>query len=262
MFVDEAGSMPYASLNGFLEIVSKLYEDDELEVAVQAVNDAFKTTGWPAGTWTGFYNQLVCEYDARMASDRRELARNLVIELSRAAPPQTHRAVESAALEAFERTQQLLRMEFARTVMVTVFLPDAAIDFIHGEHGYATDKTHLDKICIPWRAIEPRERCLSVLLHEFCHVAQYHLAEGRSIPNWLGEGLAMYAGGERTHNECRYMLESQPRLEAAPLDRSHGRLARLGEASKGRSATGPRGLRVCGQHSGMVDRTARDRVGA
>jgi len=212
--------MSFASLNGFLEVVSKLYEDDELDVAMQAVNDAFKTAGWPSGAWTGFYNQLVCEYDARSASDRADLSDKLSLELNRGVGREERHAVESVCGEAFERTQKLLRMEFARPVMVTVFLPDAAIDFIHGEHGYATHKTHLDKICIPWQALDSRERCLSVLLHEFCHVAQYHLAEGKSIPGWLSEGLAMYAGGERTHSECRRLLDSEPRFKRL-LSTSH-----------------------------------------
>lgn len=211
--MNEALSKSHVSLSGYLEIVSELYEDDELEVALQAANDAFKASGWPEGEWTGFYNQLVCEYDARQASDRHDLNSKLSIELSRGASRETHRWVESASVEAFEQTQRLLRMEFVRPVMVTVFVPDAAVDFIHGEHGYAAHKTHLDKICIPWSAIQSHEICLSVLRHEFCHVAQHHLAMGKSIPDWLAEGLAMYAGERQTHEECRRLIVSDGRFK-------------------------------------------------
>jgi hypothetical protein len=231
--VDEAGSMSHASLSGFLEIVAELYEDDELDVALQAAQDAFRTTGWPAGEWTGFYNQVVCEYDARKASDRHDLNSRLAIELSRGAPRQVHQAVESASVEAFEQIQRLLRMKFVRPVMVTVFAPDAAVDFIHGEHGYVAHKTHLDKICIPWSAIQSTERCLSVLRHEFCHVAQYHLAMGKSIPNWLAEGLAMYAGDRQTHEECRRLIESDTRFERLLLTDRIGGRAWLGKAAEG-----------------------------
>ncbi|OFX16211.1 MAG: hypothetical protein A2Z18_02650 [Armatimonadetes bacterium RBG_16_58_9] len=166
-----------------------------MDLAMQVVTDAFESEGWPEGLWTEFYNELTCEKDARDASSSEKIADNLTIELHRYATPSAREMLKSVALESRVKVARMLQVEFARPVIVTVFLPDAAVDFISGSHGYVAHKTGLDKICIPHSNLRSQSELESTLVHEFTHVAARELA-GDRLPSWLNEGLATYLCGD------------------------------------------------------------------
>jgi hypothetical protein len=209
-----------AALSGYLQIVEKLYMDDQLDVAVRAAQDAFETTGWPAGGWTEFYNRLVCEKEARDFSAVYKLDPTLTIEISRDAPSDMREGLESAALDARQKVTSLLEMELKIPCIVSVFLPDAPLEFISGSYGYAMRKNSLSKICLPWECAQSHERALRTLTHEFAHVACYELLEGKDEPSWLAEGLALYLCGDVSDEKCRQLVQSDPKF-ARLLSMSH-----------------------------------------
>lgn len=209
-----------AALGGYLEIVDKLYMDDRLDVALRAAHDAFEATGWPAGGWTEFYNRLVCEKEARDLSVVYKLDSTLTIEISRDAPDAVRDGLKSAALDARQNVTGLLEIELKIPCVVSVFLPDAPLEFISGSYGYAMRKTNISKICLPWETVQSRERALQTLTHEFAHVACYELLEGKDEPSWLAEGLALYLCDDVSDEECRQLVRSDPKF-ARLLSMSH-----------------------------------------
>ncbi len=197
-----------AALGGYLDIVHSLYLEDRLDVALQAAHDAFKSTGWPAGGWTEFYNRLVCEADARAASNTVRLDDTLSVEVPREAGDVVCDRVATAAVEARTRVAGLLEVEFTHPCLVTVLLSDAPLQFISSPYGYAVQKNSLSKICVPWDNALDSERLLATLVHEFTHVASSEIADGEDIPSWLGEGLALYVCGDASHQTCAELIKS------------------------------------------------------
>lgn len=195
----------HAPLRAYLELAEGYYSQDKLDVAMAVVEDAFKGQGWPAGPWNEFYNRLVCEKDARDASDLYKVDDKLSIELPREEPADMRRELAARALEARENVGKLLQVEYLRPVMITVFLPDAALDYIIGAHGYVGNKTDFDKICLPYDTLSSREETLDALIHEFTHVASYELARG-STARWLGEGLATYMCGDLSTRRAKSLI--------------------------------------------------------
>lgn len=194
-----------APLQAYLEIAEAYYQQDRLDAAMAVVLDAFTRQGWPAGLWTEFYNELVCENDARNASDPYQVDDKLSIELSRAEPMSTRERLRTIALEARAMIGEKLGVEFLRPVIVTVFLPDAAVDFIIGSHGYVPHKTDIDKICLPYDTLESREETMDTLVHEFSHVAVSELARGGPA-RWLDEGLATYMCGDLSTPRAKSLI--------------------------------------------------------
>jgi len=184
-----------APLQAYLDIAHAYYREDRLDAAMAVVSDAFDRQGWPAGLWTEFYNELVCENDARNAADLRRVDGKLAIELPRDEPLSTHERLTTIALEARKQVGGMLGAGYLRPVIVTVFLPDAAVDFIIGSHGYVAHKSETDKICLPYDILLSEEEMMDALVHEFSHVASFELAPGGPA-RWLGEGLATYMCGD------------------------------------------------------------------
>jgi hypothetical protein len=199
---------PGAALGGYLDIVYSLYMEDRLDVALQAAHDAFENTGWPAGGWTEFYNTLVCEADSRAASNAVRLDASLTIEVPREAGDIICDHVGSAARDARKRVGDLLQVEFKHPCLVAVLLPDAPLQFISASYGYAMRKNSLSKICVPWESAQSEERLLRTLIHEFTHVACSEITNGKRIPSWLGEGLALYVCGDASDGRCAELIRT------------------------------------------------------
>lgn len=221
---DEPGSG--ASLHAYLEIAQTYFAEDRLDMAMKVAQDAFSSVGWPAGLWTAFYNELICEKEARNASELHRVDDSLSIELRREEDEETRRTLVDHAVKARAEIYQALSPEESRSVMITVFLPDAAVDFIVGSHGYVSRKVDFDKICVPYDTLESSKEMLDTLLHEFAHVASYDLV-GDDLPAWMDEGLATFLCGDLLRPECPPMVEmgvtkgrllSLSRLEGAFTD--------------------------------------------
>lgn len=209
--MDDDGLFPTeAPLQAYLDLAQHYYLEDRLDAAMQVVTDAFQAAGWPAGSWTAFFNELQCEKDARDASEIHKVDGLLSVELDRLAPEPVLRALKSSAAEARRSVGELLRVELRRPVLVTVFMPDAPVDFIFGSHGYVSHKIGLDKICIPHDTLEPPEELEDALVHEFSHVAAHELA-GEELPVWLDEGLATYLCGELSDRHVRFVVSTAAR---------------------------------------------------
>lgn len=194
-----------APLHAYLDIAYAYYMQDRLDAAMAVVTDAFDRQGWPAGLWTEFYNELVCENDARNASDLRQVDDKLSIELSRNEPAGLYERLKAIALEARDEVGSALGIEYLRPVMVTVFLPDAAVDFIIGSHGYVARKAEIDKICLPYDILSSEEETMDALVHEFSHVATFELVRGEPT-RWLGEGLAIYMSGDLSTSRAKSLI--------------------------------------------------------
>jgi hypothetical protein len=198
-----------APLQAYLEMAQRYYMEDRLDKAMQVVNDAFQEVGWPSGGWDAFYNELVCENDARIASDPRQVD-GLTIELDRTAPARMFSIVSSAALEARAKVKDLMRADFSRPVIITIFQPDAATPFIIGSYGYVMHKHELDKICLPREAVLSYRESLDALTHEFTHIATFELG-GHDVPSWMNEGIAQCVSGHR-HEDVAPIIARYPRL--------------------------------------------------
>lgn len=203
---------PYAggSLEAYLELAQEYYARDDLDRAVRVVEDAFESRGWPPGEWTEFYNALQCEKDARDASSVYPVDELLSIELDRTAPRGLRESIASAALEARERVAGVLEVEFARPALITVFLPDAPLEFISGPHGYVERKRDVDKICLPRQDVESPREAYSALVHEFAHAAAGALA-GEDLPAWMDEGLAEHIEDRADDRQSRFIMNSAAR---------------------------------------------------
>ena len=204
-----------APLKAYLEIAERYYIEDRLDAAMRVVTDAFEQTGWPEGLWTEFYNALQCEKDARDASDLHQLDGKLTIELPRTAGAETLAVLGSVGLDARAKVGELLRVDFAASVMITVFLPDAPVEFISGSHGYVNHKVGLEKICVPNDCLRSREVVDETLVHEFTHVGVCELA-GDAVPRWLDEGLATYLCGELSTRHARLIVKTAARKADLP----------------------------------------------
>ena len=212
-----------APLTAYLQIAEDYYRQDRLDMAMQVVWDVFESEGWPEGLWTEFYNELTCEKEARDASNPESVADKLTIELHRDVTSPVREMAKSVALESREKVAGPLVVEFDRPVIVTVFLPNAAVDFISGSHGYVAHKNTLDKICVPHSSLSSRQGLASTLVHEFTHAAVYELG-GTRVPAWLNEGLATYVCGDLAALPARRIdliasrypdLARTPRLDAS-----------------------------------------------
>jgi len=205
---DEVDYPLNAPLGAYLELAERYYREDRLDLAMRVVTDAFEARGWAPGLWTAFYNELRCEAEARDASLLRRVDEKLSIELDRRALPALYRGLRSAAVGARETVAGLLRVEFAGPVMITVFVPDAPVDFIVGSYGYVSHKIGLDKICVPWHTIEAPAEARDTLVHEFTHVATHELA-GDAVPRWLNEGLATFVSRDLSLRHARFVVEAE-----------------------------------------------------
>jgi len=215
-----------APLWAYLRIVESFYRDDELDVAMQAAQDSFKKRGWLEGSWTDFFNTLTCEKDARDASIRHRVDDNLTIELSRDASEQMYENLKEAALRARALVQDALGFEFVRPIIITIFLPDAPLPYISSRYGYVSHKTHVEKICLPWDVAWSSSVSPVALVHEFTHIAEYQLALGNSIPQWLSEGLSVYVSHEARTDRCKRLAESDKKYEHLfSTDRMNGVLS-------------------------------------
>jgi len=183
-----------APLSAYLELAHKYFAEDDLDTAMKVVRDAFAEVGWQPGEWTEFYNELRCEYEARKTSVRRRVDDSLSIEIDRSSPPSAFGILRSAAVDAREIVRSALEVALVDPVLITVFRPDAPLDFIVGRYGYVSRKNGLDKICIPggyWRSYP---EAYATFIHEFAHVAVESIG-GRAVPRWLDEGTAEYVEG-------------------------------------------------------------------
>lgn len=210
MFEDEERLHPSGSLEAYLELAQEYYARDDLDTAMRVVEDAFLRTGWPAGDWTEFFNALQCEKDARDASEIRSVDNLLSVELDQNAPEQLWQSVASAALTARERVAEALQFTFTRPALVTIFLPDAPLEFISGPHGYVERKRELDKICLPRADVESPGEAFSALVHEFVHAAAGALA-GEGLPAWLDEGLAEFIENRAADRRSRFVFNTAVR---------------------------------------------------
>lgn len=197
-------------LQAYLELAERYYHDDRLDLAMKVVRDAFERSGWRPGTWTAFYNEIVCESDARAASDPQRLDERLTIETPRTAPPEVAAITRRVAVESREAIAGALGVDWNRPVTVTIFLPDAAVDFIVGSYGYVSHKTGIDKICLPYHTVESRREASDALLHEFAHVATFELAQGEP-PEWLDEGIATHFSHELSSRQARFVISTAAR---------------------------------------------------
>jgi hypothetical protein len=57
-----------------------------------------------------------------------------------------------------------------------------------------------------------------VLVHELSHVALHRAANGRPVPRWLAEGLAIHQARERSFERVRSLWEATARGQLVPLD--------------------------------------------
>lgn len=210
---------PDAPLQAYLALAEKYYTEDRLDLAMRVVQDAFAHEGWQPGLWTAFFNELQCEYDARMASDIRQVDEKLSIELPRTEPEYTADFLTQAAVESREKVRGVLGAEFNTPVMVTIFLPDAPAQFIVGTYGYVMHKTGLDKICLPNYTMQSKTEIRNALTHEFAHVANHELVQ-RELPHWLDEGIAEYVEGMPPESVIRSAAAQYPKLLS--LSRAEG----------------------------------------
>lgn len=191
----------------YLELAEEYYARDDLDTAMRVVQDAFASHGWPPGEWTEFYNALQCEKDARDASAVHRIDDRLSIELDRSAPESLRGSIASAALRAREHVGEVLEVEMERPALITVFLPDAPLDFLSGPHGYVERKRRVDKICLPRRDVESPDEAYSALVHEFVHAATGALA-GDAVPAWMDEGLAEHIEDRADDRRSRFVMTS------------------------------------------------------
>ena len=199
-----------APLQAYLRLVERCYNEDRLDAAMKVAEDAFERVGWQPGGWTALFNELVCEKDARDASTPVQVGGNLTLEIPRTAPPEISANVRIAAEQAKRTIGEALGVEWVRPVTITVFLPDAAVDFIFGSYGYVSHKTTLDKICLPHDTVVTKREAIDALSHEFAHVATYELAHA-TPPEWLDEGIATYLSRELSFRQSRFVISTAAR---------------------------------------------------
>lgn len=215
-------------LNAYLQTAMEYYRQDKLDVAMQVINDAMQTVGWPEGLWTEFLNRLTCEKDARDGAEHHIVNDKLSIELDRNAPVSAYEQLKSTALEAMKRVANALQVEYRRPILITVFRADAATEFIAGPHGYVSHKSEHDKICFPWNLLFSHpEYLLKALVHELTHCAVYEL--GGEISAWINEGLAMYVSQDLLHANWPVIIRLANRLELALIARLNGLLSSADE---------------------------------
>lgn len=210
MFDSDEPRRAGGSLEAYLEMAQEYYARDDLATAMRVVEDAFESRGWPPGEWTEFYNALQCENDARDASRVYPVDDRLSIELDRTAPRDLLDSIASAALDARERVAVVLEVEFSRPALITVFLPDAPLEFISGPHGYVERKRDIDKICLPRQDVESPREAYSALVHEFVHAATGALA-GEDVPAWMDEGLAEFIEDRADDRRSRFIVNAAAR---------------------------------------------------
>lgn len=84
--------------------------------------------------------------------------------------------------------------EHSSPTLVSVLAHDANVPWMPGRHGYCTDKYPYEKVCVPQRALNDYDELQHVIVHEYAHVINLNLSQGK-CPLWLDEAVAMVAEG-------------------------------------------------------------------
>jgi hypothetical protein len=168
----------------------ELYMQDRLPQAAKAIQRAMLGHAWPQ--WLG---QLLYLTGGEM--EARDFARRVerppfIYEL----PPDDPNADALIALTETHaaRVEKVLAAERQPTLF-TFLPPGSLVDHSHSRHGYMVPKLPYYKICLPWGPGEPNASLARSLVHEYVHVLEGELSQGRA-PRWLTEGLAEWADGE------------------------------------------------------------------
>jgi hypothetical protein len=168
----------------------ELYMRDRLPEAARALQRA--VLGHASPRWLGQLMYLTNgELEARDFSRRVERP-PFIFELS-SDDPNADGLVELTEKYA-ARAEKLLAAERQR-VLFTFLPPDSLVDRSRSRHGYMVPKLPYYKICLPWKPGEPSAPLARSLVHEYVHVLEGELSQGRA-PRWLSEGLAEWADGE------------------------------------------------------------------
>jgi hypothetical protein len=176
--------------SGAWKVAYDEYYWDRLEAAHALVED-LGVGGDALGV--GFYRTLDAEWLTRLRARKRELVPWLTFEWI-AEEIDFDQSLEQFLLEVCREAGRRLNWAHSAPVLVTALAEEVDAPWTDGRAGYMVDKYPYDKICIPRVAFESRERLREVLLHEYAHVINLNVTQGR-IPRWLDEGIAMVIDG-------------------------------------------------------------------
>ena len=172
-----------------------LYMRDQLPEAAKAINIALR-----ASAGSGWLAQLLYlingELEARDYARRVERSQ-FIFEVPRSSP-QGDNLVELVE-EYARRVEKLLDVPRQPT-MFTLLPPDSLAEFSTSPHGYMVPKIPYFKVCLPHGEDEPPPELARGVVHEYLHVAESELSQGKA-PRWLTEGLAEWADGELVDDE-------------------------------------------------------------
>ncbi|HXH60247.1 MAG TPA: hypothetical protein VNI20_02690 [Fimbriimonadaceae bacterium] len=126
-------------------------------------------------------------------------------------------------IEGCDAVATRMGFEHGPETLLTVMAAEANVPWMPGRQGYCVDKYPYDKICIPHSSLRDHDDLQHVVHHEYAHVVNLNLSQGR-CPLWLDEAVAMAIGGGADRRAWSALAKGSAQwLDPEVLDASFGR---------------------------------------
>ena len=170
--------------------VLDLYYQDRMEEAFQF---ALSLGAGDAAYGTRTYRMVEAEWRAREFGVMRVVNDTILIEAPKALSDEGWDFLREAVREQFMAVCDRLGYEPVEKVLVSLLIPESDAPWTPYRHGFCVDKVPYEKVCLPLGLMDDMGAFCSGLRHEFAHVANLNLAQGRMGP-WMEEAIAMTMG--------------------------------------------------------------------
>jgi hypothetical protein len=184
-----------------LRKAEEYYLADRLEHAHSALMMAFRAGVYPGNVFDR-QRTIEAELAARRAGQRLRIEEHLVTELPAELPDQPR--ICAIVADCVRDVTELWSVRWGKPVLITVFATRDAVTFVHGRYGYYTERTESHKVCLPPQTCRDTDHLRLTIRHEVAHAA-VHARAGDRIPNWLGEGIAVWTQGPLDAKEQRWL---------------------------------------------------------
>lgn len=189
------------------QTVLDLYYQDRLR---EAFDHALSLGVGDGAFGTHTYRMVEAEWRAREYGEIREISEVLMVEAPSEMEESSWEWLVGAVRAEFEEVCHRLGYEPEEKVLVSLMVPESDAPWTPYRHGFCVDKVPYDKVVLPLGLMRNEGHFRNGLRHEFGHVVNLNLAQGR-MGMWLEEAIAMRMGGDV---DSRYVAQLQ---QGAPI---------------------------------------------
>lgn len=174
------------------QMVLDLYYDDRMR---EAFEHALSLGAGDGAFGTHTYRMVEAEWRAREYGEIRKLSDGVSVEAPRELDSAGWEWLLEAIENEFETVCQRLGYTPLEKVLVSLMVQESDAPWTPYRHGFCVDKVPYDKVVLPFGLMRNEGHFRNGLRHEFGHVVNLNLAQGR-MGMWLEEAIAMRMGGD------------------------------------------------------------------